>query len=70
MTDRTNLEITAHAPGQDSILTPAALAFLAELTAKFTPERDRLLAERVRRQAAIDAGVTLDFLPETRMVRE
>ena len=70
MTDRTNLEITARTPGQDSILTPAALAFLAGMAARFTPERDRLLAERVRRQAQINAGASLDFLPETRAVRE
>ncbi|HKX55936.1 MAG TPA: malate synthase A, partial [Xanthomonadales bacterium] len=64
------LTITATAPGQDEILTPAALEFLAQLTARFTPERDRLLAERVKRQAAIDAGKALEFLPETRSVRE
>jgi malate synthase len=64
------LNISAQVQGQHEILTPAALEFLAQMTARFTPERDRLLAERVKRQAAIDAGQALDFLPETQSVRD
>lgn len=64
------LHITAQAPGQDEILTPAALQFLAQMAARFTPERDRLLAERVKRQEALDAGQALDFLAETQSVRD
>jgi malate synthase len=64
------LTITAQAIGQDEILTPAALDFIARMSARFRPERDRLLAERIKRQAAIDKGQPLDFLAETRSVRE
>jgi len=64
------LHITAHAPGQDVILSPAAQGFLARMVARFKPERDRLMAERVKRQAAIDKGQSLDFLAETKAVRD
>jgi malate synthase len=36
----------------------------------FDPERKRLLARRSERQAELDAGAELDFLPDTREVRE
>ena len=54
----------------DSILTPAALAFLTELTERFGGRVAQLLAAREQRQARIDAGELPDFLPETRVVRE
>ncbi|MFG3224680.1 malate synthase A [Kitasatospora sp. NPDC048194] len=54
----------------DEILTPEALAFLARLHDRFTGRRTELLAERDRRRAELAAGGTLDFLPETRAVRE
>ena len=54
----------------DSILTPAALAFLTELTERFGGRVAQLLAAREQRQARIDAGELPDFLPETRAVRE
>ena len=66
----TGLTITARAEGQDEILTPDALQFLATLAQEFTPERNRLLQERLKRQASINAGASLDFLDETRSVRE
>ncbi len=56
--------------GFDEILTPEALAFVADLTRTFRPTIQDLLARRVERQAALDAGATLDFLPETRHVRQ
>jgi len=69
-----SLTITAttigQAQGEHEILTPAAMTFLAQLAARFTPERDRLLAERVKRQAVVDGGQLPDFLEETRAVRE
>ena len=52
------------------ILTPAALGFVAELERALGPTRDALLRHRAERQAAFDAGARLDFLPETRTVRE
>jgi malate synthase len=52
------------------ILTTEALDFVGELVARFTPRRDELLALRMRRQRQLDRGGTLDFLPETRSIRE
>jgi malate synthase len=52
------------------VLTREALAFLAQLARTFEPERRRLLAARVERQAAITAGQLPDFLPETRNIRD
>jgi malate synthase len=54
----------------DEILTPDALAFLAELHRTFEPTRKRLLAARSARQARFDAGELPDFLPQTRSIRE
>ncbi|MDE2355825.1 MAG: malate synthase A [Alphaproteobacteria bacterium] len=51
------------------ILTPEALAFLAELHRRFDPRRRELLAARVARQARFDAGERPDFLPETAAIR-
>jgi malate synthase len=52
------------------ILTPAALAFLATLQRELGPTRAALLGRRAERQAAFDGGALLDFLPETRGIRE
>lgn len=52
------------------ILTPEALAFVERLHREFNPRREELLRLRQERQAKILAGGTLDFLPETRDVRE
>lgn len=57
-------------PGFDAILTPEALAFLAELEGRFGAERLRLLQVRGKRQALFDRGEKPGFLPETRAVRE
>ncbi|MBK4719317.1 malate synthase A [Azospirillum sp. YIM DDC1] len=57
-------------PGFEAILTPEALAFLAELEGRFGAERLRLLDVRTKRQALIDQGHKPDFLPETRAIRE
>jgi malate synthase len=51
------------------ILTPAALAFVAELQRELGPTRAALLRRRAERQAGLDAGGQLDFLPETREIR-
>ncbi|MEU6524032.1 malate synthase A [Streptomyces sp. NPDC046924] len=56
-------------PGQEEVLTEAALAFVAELHRRFTPRRDGLLARRAERRAEIARTSTLDFLPETAAVR-
>src|SRR5579864_1676276 len=52
------------------ILTPDALAFLAELHRRFNGRRLELLAARQARQARWDAGEAPDFLPETKAVRD
>ncbi|MEU8202212.1 malate synthase A [Streptosporangium sp. NPDC049046] len=54
----------------EEILTPEALAFLATLQREFDGRRLELLEARQTRQAELSAGGTLDFLPETRHVRE
>jgi malate synthase len=51
------------------ILTPEALEFLAKLHRAFDGRRHELLARRAERQAALDAGKSLDFLPETAEIR-
>ena len=52
------------------ILTPEALAFVADLATRFTPRVKELLAARFARQKQLDAGQMPDFLPETRSIRE
>jgi malate synthase len=55
---------------RSEILTDEALAFLAELHGRFDGRRLELLAARAERRATIAAGGNLDFLPETREIRE
>jgi malate synthase len=57
-------------PGDDEILSPAALAFVANLHRELNPTRLQLLARRHERQAELDGGALPDFLTETRGVRE
>jgi malate synthase len=57
-------------PAYESILTPAALDFVAELASRYGERVTELLAARERRQAEIDSGGLPDFLPETRAIRE
>ena len=52
------------------ILTPDALAFVAKLQRAFGNRREECLQRRQDRQAALDRGETLDFLPETKSIRE
>ncbi|MEV4392355.1 malate synthase A [Nonomuraea sp. NPDC049607] len=54
----------------DEILTPEALGFVAALQREFGARRLELLEARRTRQAELSAGGTLDFLPETKAVRE
>ena len=53
----------------EEILTPQALAFLADLQGRFGPRRDELLALRRDRRAEIAAARRIDFRPETQAVR-
>lgn len=52
------------------ILTPGAVDFLADIVARFTPSRNKLLAARVRQQQDIDGGVLPGFLTEMTSIRE
>jgi malate synthase len=52
------------------ILSPAALAFVTDLQRRFGGDRDELLARRATRRAEVARTGRLDFLPETRVVRE
>jgi malate synthase len=52
------------------ILTDRAMAFVADLHARFDDRRRELLAVRSQRRARLTAGGTLDFLPETAHVRD
>jgi malate synthase len=52
------------------ILSADALAFLEELHGRFDARRRKLLGARRERRVAIAAGGGLDFLPETREIRE
>ena len=57
-------------PEFENILTPEALAFLAELHRKFDARRHELLEKRKQRQAEIDKGNMPTFLEETKHIRE
>ncbi len=55
--------------GFEEVLTPDALAFVADLHRSFNPVREALLDRRVERQAEIDAGASLGLLAETAAIR-
>lgn len=52
------------------VLTPDALQFLEGLHRTFNVRRKELLQAREVRQRELDAGAKLDFLPETKDIRE
>ena len=64
------VELLAQYPGQESWLTPDALAFLAALHRRFEPARQGRLATRRERQAFFDAGGLPDFRADTRAIRD
>jgi malate synthase len=65
------VEITAEVPPEGAeILTNEAVALVAKLHREFEPRRQELLAARVARAGALDAGAEPDFLPETASIRE
>jgi len=53
-----------------NILSKDAAVFLALLHRTFNERRKALLQRRVVRQAELDKGQLLDFLPETRHIRD
>lgn len=62
--------VGSHVPGSDEILTPAALAFVAELHTRFLARRNELLRERQDRRVRFANGADPQFLPETRHIRD
>ncbi len=67
----TGVEIRGEmASGFEEILTPAALAFVAKLEREFRGRRAECLERRQQRQAALDRGESLDFLSETKHIRD
>ena len=65
---------TAPAPSSDErandILSAGALEFIAELHGRFEPTRQERLAARRERAQELQKGGTLDFLEETKEIRE
>jgi malate synthase len=60
----------ASVPEIERVLTPDALDFLSRMHREFEPRRREILAARVDRAKRMAAGEQLDFLDETRQVRE
>lgn len=56
-------------PDAATVLTPAAVAFVADLETRFGATRTALLGARAERQARFDAGERPTFLAETESVR-
>lgn len=56
--------------GSEIVFTKESLAFVAELARRFTTRRNELLAARETRWQALQKGELLDFLPETKSIRE
>src|SRR3954462_2063523 len=54
----------------NEVLSEDALEFVAELHRRFDGRRRELLEKREERQRALDEGGTLDFLDETREIRD
>jgi malate synthase len=52
-----------------TLLTSAAVAFVAKLAREFEPRRRELLARRLQRQKDFDSGKLPDFLHETASIR-
>ncbi len=57
-------------PAHAEILTPEAIDFVTQLHRRFGHRRNKLLARRRERQAALDRGERPGFLPETKAIRE
>lgn len=66
------LEIQATTPALylERVLTAPALQFIKALQKKFNPTRLELLERRDQRQLALNRGGSLDFLPETKAIRD
>lgn len=71
MTAHSDLQLSgAMRPGFEEVLTPDALEFVAELERQFGDRRRELLLARSERRARLAEGDMLDFLSDTREIRE
>jgi malate synthase len=71
VTDIDGVQITGRAgPRYEEILTDEALRLIAALHRELGPRRAELLDARHERQRALAEGGTLDFLPETKSIRD
>jgi malate synthase len=68
--DTSGIEIHANWAGYESVLTPAALAFLTQLHRGFNARRQALLLSRRERQAGYDAGGLPNFREDTKTIRD
>ncbi len=57
-------------PASSEVLTPEAVAFIADLSRTFERRRSELLERRRERQKELDHGHYPDFLPETEWIRQ
>src|SRR4029453_17502611 len=65
------VEVLGHVtPAFGEVLTPDALAFVAKLHRTVRDQRAKCLARRQDRQRTLEAGGLLDFLTETKHIRE
>jgi malate synthase len=65
------IAVRKEVPGQKTVLTGDALAFLAALHHRFDSRRLELLAARAARQSRLDGGTEqLGFLPDTAAIRD
>ncbi|HEY4091423.1 MAG TPA: malate synthase A [Luteibacter sp.] len=69
MNPLTGVRLNGADDGYNDILTPAALAFVADLHRRFDSRRLALLAERTARQLRYDAGDLPDFRTDTQAIR-
>src|SRR6266571_1345071 len=70
-TSPAGINLVAEPPaGTEMVLSEEALGFLGELTRKFRPRIEELLARRAARRAELAAGASLDFLAATAPIRE
>ena len=57
-------------PDFATVVSPEALELVAKLHRAFEPRRQELLKKRVELAIKLDAGQKLDFLPETKLIRD
>lgn len=69
---RQGISINSETPSEylENLLSDDALSFLAKLHRTFEVTRKKILAQRIETQSLLDQGHALDFLEETKPIRE